>query len=392
MNAREKFLSVMKFESNNETLLWEFGYWPETLRRWYKEGLPCKRGIYELKGVEWVPGEAQPWPLFEKDVRNMDVHDYFGLDEGMQRILINEWIFPPFEEKTIEENNTYKIVIDEWGVKKKIQKNITSMPQFLDWPVKNQDDFELIKERLNPKDKRRFPKEWIRLIEKYKGRNFPLGIGGYPVGLFGSLRFLVGSINLYYMYYDNPELIKVIVNFLTEFWIKLWSQVLDKIEVDFVIFSEDIAYRGSTLISPNLFREYMMPYYKKVTEFLRGKDVDIILVDTDGNFSKLIPLFLESGVTGFYPFEVQAGMDVVKVRKKFPELQIIGGLDKLKIALGKEEIDKEFDAKIPFMLESKGYIPCADHDLPPHISWENFVYYREKLNRMIEKFKMRGGD
>jgi len=389
MNAREKFLSVMRFEPNNETLVWEFGYWPETLRRWYEEGLPCKTGLPGLNGVDWVSGEAQPWPLSEKDVRDVDVHDYFEVDEGMQRISINEWIFPPFKEKTVEENNIYKIVIDEWGIKKKIQKNVTSMPQFLDWPVKNQEDFELIKERLNPRDKRRFPKDWIRLVKKHKKRNFPLGIGGYPVGFFGSLRFLIGT-NLYYMYYDNPELIKMIVGFLTEFWINLWIQVLDKIEVDFVIFFEDIAYKGSPLISPDLFRKYMMPYYKKITEFLRGESVDIILVDTDGDFSKLIPLFLESGITGFYPFEVQAGMDVLKVRKNFPELQIIGGLDKTKIALGKVEIDKELDAKIPFMLEKGGYIPCADHDLPPNISWENFVYYRGKLNRMIEKFKMRG--
>jgi len=380
----------MKFKPNSRTLLWEFGYWPETLKRWHKEGLPHKTGFTKFNGLDWIPGEAQPWPLSQEDVRDIDVHNYFGLDEGMQRVPINEWIFPPFKEKTIEENNTYKIIVDEWGIRKKIQKNITSMPQFLDWPVKNQDDFESIKEKFNPEDKRRFPKDWKKLINEYKKRTFPLGIGGYPVGFFGSLRFLLGT-NLYYMYYDNPELIKMIVGFLSEFWINLWSQVLDQVEVDFVIFFEDIAYRGSTLISPDLFREFMMPYYKKITEFLKGKGVKIILVDTDGDFSKLIPFFLESGITGFYPFEVQAGIDVVKVRKKFPGLQIIGGLDKTKIALGKEEIDGELDIKVPFMLKKGGYIPCVDHDLPPNISWENFVYYREKLNRMIEKFKMRGG-
>jgi len=58
MNAREKFLSVMGFEPNNETLLWEFGYWPETLRRWYKEGLPYKARRPELNGVNWVAGDA----------------------------------------------------------------------------------------------------------------------------------------------------------------------------------------------------------------------------------------------------------------------------------------------------------------------------------------------
>jgi hypothetical protein len=54
-------------------------------------------------------------------------------------------------------------------------------------------------------------------------------------------------------------------------------------------------------------------------------DVDIILVDIDGNFSKLIPLFLERGITGFYPFEVQAGMDREKLNRMIEKFKMRGG-------------------------------------------------------------------
>ena len=44
MNSREKFLSVMRMESddydNVEIPKVEFGYWAGTIRRWFKEGLP----------------------------------------------------------------------------------------------------------------------------------------------------------------------------------------------------------------------------------------------------------------------------------------------------------------------------------------------------------------
>ena len=44
MNSREKFLSVMRMESENyegvEIPKVEFGYWAETIRHWSKEGLP----------------------------------------------------------------------------------------------------------------------------------------------------------------------------------------------------------------------------------------------------------------------------------------------------------------------------------------------------------------
>ena len=63
----------------------------------------------------------------------------------------------------------------------------------------------------------------------------------------------------------------------------------------------------------------------------------------------------------------------------------MGGLDKRIIALGKEEIDKELEAKVPFMLRKGGYIPFADHIIPPDAPWNNFVYYRRRLKEIIER-------
>jgi uroporphyrinogen decarboxylase len=111
--------------------------------------------------------------------------------------------------------------------------------------------------------------------------------------------------------------------------------------------------------------------------------VKIILVDTDGNLEKLIPLFLEAGITGIFPFEVQAGNDIVSIRKRYPHLQIIGGLDKMEVAKGKEAIEKELVSKVPFMLQSGGYIPHIDHLVPPEVSWKDFIYYRTRLKEMI---------
>jgi len=127
----------------------------------------------------------------------------------------------------------------------------------------------------------------------------------------------------------------------------------------------------------------MLPAYQKVTSFLKEMGVNVILVDTDGKIDKLIPLFLESGVTAIFPFEVQAGNDVVSLRKEYPRLQILGGIDKLKIAQGKEAIDEELNAKVPFLLKAGGYVPHIDHHVHPEISWEDFKYYRSRLNEMI---------
>jgi len=381
-DARERFLATMNFQSPDRALLWEFGYWPETVKNWYNEGLPMKEPIEGEPLL--IAGEAQVSPV-ENIPRDKDIHNYFGLDKGLERVPIKDWIFPTFKEEIIEESEDIQLIIDEWGIKKKIRKDGKSVPQFVSWPVKNRSDFEKIKERFDANRKDRFPSNWRELVKTYKKRDFPLGVGGYPVGLFGSLRFLLGD-NLYYAYYDNPELVKDMINFLVEFWISLWSKVFSDIDVDYALFWEDLAYKNGPLISPKIFREFMMPGYKRMTQFLRENGVKIILVDTDGDWTELIPLFLESGITGSYPFEVQAGMDVVKIRRRYPNLHIIGGLDKIKIAKGKKQIDSELESKVPEMLKYGGYVPCADHNLPPDVSWENFKYYRNRLAEIVADY------
>ena len=43
MNARERFLEVCNFNPNIPALKWEFGYWGETIKNWYAQGLPRRR-------------------------------------------------------------------------------------------------------------------------------------------------------------------------------------------------------------------------------------------------------------------------------------------------------------------------------------------------------------
>lgn len=124
---------------------------------------------------------------------------------------------------------------------------------------------------------------------------------------------------------------------------------------------------------------------------MREMRIKNIIVDTDGNCWELISFFLEGGATGLFPMEVAARMDVVEVRKRYPNLQIMGGIDKRALARGKKEIDKELEAKIPFMLKKGSYILHVDHHIPPDVPLKNFVYYRNRLEEMIDKFykKMR---
>ena len=376
----------MNFENPDRTLFWEMGYWKETLERWYQEGFPGKNDVTRgLKPGEGVRAENAPHEEFFSwgRRRDKDVHAYLSFDKGMVCLPINCLLCPPFEKKIFEEDENSILFRDEVGVTKRMNKTLASRPQFLEWPAQDRKGFESLKERLRPNLADRVPPQWKALLKEYARRDFPLTLGGYPIGFYGTLRFLMGEERLLLNFYDDPVLIREFMMTLAELWIHLWGQALSEIKVDCVNFWEDMAYRSGSMISPQMFREFMLPAYQKVTSFLRDMGIKIILVDCDGNVEKLAPLFLESGITGIFPFEVQAGNDIVSLRRKYPRLQILGGIDKMKIALGKAEIDEELSSKIPFMLKEGGFVPHVDHLVHPDIGWEDFQYYRRRLREFV---------
>ena len=386
MNVREKFLRVMNFDASVSPPLYEMSFWIGAIRRWYNEGLRKTQGI----PLDLASGEVVIGPLLgaRKELERWeDLSSVVNFDTEAKAFPLENWIFPKFQPRILEEQVDRLVVIDEMGIKKRISKEQDSIPEYYEWPVKTRDDWEKLKaERFDPQTPGRYPRNLDEVAKKFRDRDYPLWIGGHPaVGFFGSIRYLMGEVKLLTSYYDGPDLVKEIINDWTDFWISLWTPILSQTPVDWVYMWEDMCYKTASLISPQTFREFMLPAYQRFTSFLRNMGVRNVLVDTDGNCQELIPLFLEGGVTGLFPMEVAAGMNVVEVRKNFPSLQIMGGIDKRVLAKGKKEIDEELQTKIPFMLKKGGYIPHVDHAIPPDVPLDNFIYYRNRLEEIIDR-------
>lgn len=381
MTNRERFLAVMDFQPDVRTVLWEWGYWGGTIERWYHEGLPRKHGLRQPAAYgDTVAGPGAAWGSGVLNVqRAEDVSEYCCLDPPRQTIPLHNFIYPEFPTEVLDEDSEYRTVRDGMGVVSRQRKDSASLPFYIEWPVKDRDSWEQLKaERLQPDLHRRLPDNWTQLVQEYKQRHYPLAIASGYCGFFGSLRALMGEERLLYAYYYDPALVHDILDYLCDFWIEIYGEVLKEVQPDSAEFWEDMAYRNGPLISPALFREFMLPHYRRLIGFLRENGVRHFCVDTDGNCWQLIPLFLECGMTGMLPFEVQSGMDIVEVRKAYPRLQIYGGLDKRALAQDRTAIDREL-AKAEVLLRQGGYIPMADHLVPPDVSWDSFTYFRRRL-------------
>ena len=109
------------------------------------------------------------------------------------------------------------------------------------------------------------------------------------------------------------------------------------------------------------------------------------MVDTDGDPTKLIPLFIEAGVNCIWPIEVAAGVDPIKFRKEFGNcISLIGGIDKRILTGNKEDIKNEVLRICDYMFPGGGYIPTIDHSVPPDVPYENFLYYLDIKKKALK--------
>jgi uroporphyrinogen decarboxylase len=380
LNAREKFNAVLNFESGVKTLKVEYGYWAGTIRNWFQKGLPKRMDIPETILDGDLVYSASPLTPGQIGSCDANVGNYFGLESNASKFPTD--YSPMLEKKILEETKDYQIFTDRYGITQKILKKGASVPMVIDTPVKNMDDFHAYKERYDDDYAKRLPRDWKNVIQKLKARNFPLRLGGNPFGFLGFPRHLMGSTNYMLKLYDDPRLIKDINDFSLHFVMNYWSAILDEIEVDCVFIFEDMSYRSGSLISLAMVREFLLPYYKKFIDFLHQYRIRNILVDSDGLVEELIPLWLEVGVSGVFPME--AVNDIVKIRETYPRLQMMGGIDKTILMHGnRDAIDRELE-KTAALIKQGGYIPHIDHSIPLDAAWDSFVYYRKRLNDIID--------
>jgi uroporphyrinogen decarboxylase len=336
----------------------EFGYY--CLEQWYEQGLDRNANLSDVFGYH-VPGNVRLTEL--------------GWCEAA--------FSPVFEDKVLEDRGEHEVVQDFAGRHVLVFKGRRSgfMPEYIDHPVKDMKSWkENVKWRLDPTTPGRM-KVPQSVIEAAATGHFvsQRAIGGYMY-----LRSLIGPEQLLYFFYDEPELIHDCM----KTWLKLADAQIafhqKYVTIDEIFLAEDICYNNGSLISPAFMEEFLIPYYQQLIQNIKARQLDksrklFVQIDTDGYANDVIPIYQKGiGMDVMSPFEVASGSDVVEIGKQFPNLVLIGGIDKRILAEGKREIDVMVERILPAMRARGGYIPTCDHGVPEEVPLENYLHYRKR--------------
>ena len=362
MTPRERLLATLLFRTPDRIPLEPGGGRKSTRERWVAEGMPADARDPILEAYRQVGGTL-PWPCPRE-----------------ARFPVNERMIPCFEEKIIEERDGRRVVQDWKGNICEIGAEYT--PEYLRnaidfvtrrWircPVETREDWEELKRRYDADDPARLPPDAEAQGAALARRELPLT--WHFSGPFWQMREWCGFEGLCMMMLDDPGLVHDMAEFWTDYIARLLERALQHVVPDMVHISEDMAYKGHSMISPAMTREFLLPAWRKWGEVVRGAGVPLYAMDSDGHVGDLIPLWIEAGINVFDPVEVAAGNDIVAYRRLFGrDMAFRGGVDKRAMAKGGATLRAEVDRIRP-VIESGGYIPQCDHGVPPDVSWANF--------------------
>jgi len=363
MTSAQRWRATYEMKPVDHLFRKEFYIWDTAIERWQTEGMPADADRAKLFGWD-------EWPV-----------------TGPGRLGWCEPMFVPgMQDVILETTEEYEILRDNAGRTVKVFKGKRHgfMPTYLKHAVECDKDWEQnVAPILDHKTASRYDDNFWKDLAAIKSEQaagkwvWQQGVGGYMY-----LRALAGPEGICYMVVDNPAL----VHKMMQRWLDMAEEVTRRaqefgIEYDELFFGEDICYNHGLLISPDKVREFIFPYYQQLLANMRSRQKRRIYfqIDTDGNCDEALDLYRSIGMDVLSPFEVAAGNDVLAVAKKYPNLVMTGGIDKRVLALGKEAINDYLTRLIPYMVKRGGYIPTCDHGVPDNVSFENYMYYRQRM-------------
>ena len=210
----------------------------------------------------WVPNQTydnnaiQPMVMPDAKARAFGGTDWFGI----------EWVYEPLTKAAMVKPGTRRLSdLANW-------KEELPFPDLsaIDW----QKDYD----------------------ENYKGRIAEDRLSYFVIvnGFFESTADLTSFEAAFCYLLEEPELLTEFYDRLAEWHIELIRIAHDVYHADMILFHDDMGTQRSTFFSPEIYKELLLPQYKKITKVCHDLGMYVCL-HSCGCISTLMPLIIEAG-------------------------------------------------------------------------------------------------
>ncbi len=302
-----------------------------------------------------LPGTT--WPDFVEQI---------GLDAMSAHFMFEG----TFKETPINE----KTLVDEWGV----TFGLTAEDKApIEGPIKNLDDARhYIPPDPNAPHRLGGLPEYVR---RFKGEKAVVWCQRAEWMWAACLRRLD---NLLVDFLDNPALAREVIEISTEFAVVLARRAV-RAGADVVMIGDDYAYRSGPMMSPKVYKEFLLDGLKRVVQAVKEEGA-FCVKHSDGNLWPILDMILSTGVDAINPLEPVAGMDIGEVKRKYgQQVCLIGNIDCGEL-LSRGSIDdvvRTVKDTIRVAAPGGGYIMMSSNTIHSSVKPENYRAMVEATHR-----------
>ncbi len=351
-------------------------FWGGFIRRW--------RAELEL------PDDANPYYHYDLDwivtVPNMD-----------------PWI-RPFE--TLKETPDEVVVKTGFGaIMRKLYQ--CPMPEFIGWELDTLEKLETA-EFDDPCDRRRYfsagdnqiagvgdgfernSPPWVETV-KSLWPDFP--VYGSMIECSECMTRLIGPQNHMLWMAMEPERMGIVLRRVGQFYLDCAKAAIDAASpwLDGFVIWGDVAYKKSTFMRPDCWREHYKPWVKAIAEHAHAKGLKVIHHGC-GNVHAIFADYIEAGIDAYNPLEVKAGMDVLDLRRQYGHRMAFCGNSDMQVweTGDRKAIRREVLRKLN-AARGGGLIFQSDHSVSSSVSGQTYDYI-VKLVREFGRYPLQLGE
>jgi uroporphyrinogen decarboxylase len=172
----------------------------------------------------------------------------------------------------------------------------------------------------------------------------------------------------------EPELTGGLMEKIGSWYCAVWERIVSFPRVAGIWLPDDLAYTESFMLSPEIFRRQLFPWFERLGAICRSRD-KLFFYHCDGRIWEVLEDLIAIGIDVLHPIEPKA-MDIREVKQKVKgRLALIGNVDlDYPLSRGRpEEVEEAAKALIADLAPGGGWCLGSSNSIPEYVPLENYL-------------------
>lgn len=146
---------------------------------------------------------------------------------------------------------------------------------------------------------------------------------------FHNISDFFGMENYFIKMYEEPEIVHEVTNRVVDFYVDANEKFFqhEGAQADVMFFGNDFGTQRDLFVSPELFKEFILPSIKRLADVGKKYNKKVML-HSCGSIYRIIPDLIDAGIDILHPLQAQAeGMSAIELKQYKNDLSFVGGID-----------------------------------------------------------------